>query len=64
MWTHNIGIQIKQNEPTKTFMIISNWKNPLVSMVDIHKYFTAVMVSPVLTGSTTLTMLTFTNSFD
>ena len=28
-----IGIQMKRKELTKTFMRISNWKNPLVSMV-------------------------------
>ena len=26
--THNIGIQMNQEEQTKTFMLISNWKNP------------------------------------
>ena len=31
---HNIGIQIKKKELTKTFMMISNFKNPLFSMVD------------------------------
>ena len=30
---YNIGIQMKRKEPTKTLMMISNWKNPLVSMV-------------------------------
>ena len=28
-----IGIEMKRKELTKRFMIISNWKNPLVSMV-------------------------------
>ena len=28
-----MGIQMKQKELTEAFMIISNWKNPLVSMV-------------------------------
>ena len=28
----NIGIQMNQKEPTKTFMMISKLKNPLVSM--------------------------------
>ena len=31
--THNIGIQMKQKELTKTFRIISNWKNPVIFMV-------------------------------
>ena len=30
---NNIGFQMKQNELTKTFMMISNWQNPLISMV-------------------------------
>ena len=34
--TLNIGIQIKQKELTEIFMMISNWKNPLVSMVCIQ----------------------------
>ena len=25
--THNIGIQMNQKELTKTFMMVSNWKN-------------------------------------
>ena len=29
---YNIGIQMKQKEQIKTFMMISNCKNPLVSM--------------------------------
>ena len=29
----NIGIQMKRKELTKTFMMISNWQNPLVSTV-------------------------------
>ena len=32
-YTHNIGIQLKQKELAKTFMMILNWKNLLVSMV-------------------------------
>ena len=30
---HDTGNQMKQKELTKTFMMISNWKNPLVPMV-------------------------------
>ena len=30
---HNIGIQINQKELAETFMVFSNWKNPLVSTV-------------------------------
>ena len=26
--THNIGIQMKPTELTKTYMMISNWQNP------------------------------------
>ena len=43
----NIGIQMWE-DPTKTFMIFSNWKKPLVSMVyninNIIKYFRVVRV--------------------
>ena len=39
--THNIGIQINRKELTKTFMMISNWKNTCVSMVYI-KYLSAL----------------------
>ena len=31
--THTIGIQMKRRELTNTFLVISNWKNPLVSKV-------------------------------
>ena len=30
---HNIGIQMYHKGLTKTFMMVSNYKNPLVSMV-------------------------------
>ena len=28
-----MGIQMNREELTKTFMMISNWKNPLASMI-------------------------------
>ena len=31
--THDKGIQMKQKELIKTFMMISNWKNTSVSIV-------------------------------
>ena len=38
-----MGIQMKQKEPTETFMKILNLKNPLVSMVyKYKKYFSVV----------------------
>ena len=40
---HNIGIQMKQEELTKTFMTLLNWKDPLVSMVYTN-YFSASRV--------------------
>ena len=39
--THNIGIQMKRKELTKPFMMILNWKNPLISMV-YEKYVSVV----------------------
>ena len=50
---HNIGIQRNQKELTKTFMIFSNWHNPLIlwnavtslgenkAMVSPHKFIRA-----------------------
>ena len=42
----NIDIQKKQKELTKTFMMISNWIKPLVSMV--YKTYFVVMVKSVI----------------
>ena len=39
--TYMIDIQIKRKALTKTFMVISNWKNPLVSMVYVKKNISA-----------------------
>ena len=36
-YIHNIFIQLKRKELTKTCMMISNWNNPLVSMVYMKK---------------------------
>ena len=33
LYTHSIGFQVKRKELAKTFMMISNGKNPLASMV-------------------------------
>ena len=33
-----MGIQMKQKELTKPFMLISNWKNPLASIVQTKKF--------------------------
>ena len=38
---HNIGIQMKQEELTKAFMILLNWKDPLVSMVYTNYFSTS-----------------------
>ena len=35
---YNIGIQMKQEDLTKTFMMILNWENPLIPMVHIIKF--------------------------
>ena len=41
--THNMGIQMKRKELTKTFIMISNWKT-FRSPWFIHKYFSALRV--------------------
>ena len=43
-----MGIQMNQKEPTKTVMIISNRKNPLVSQ-GFYKKFSAVRVKTTIT---------------
>ena len=35
---YNIGVQMNRKELTKTFMVISNWKNPLVSKVCMNVF--------------------------
>ena len=36
---------MNQKGLTETFMMISNWKNPLVSMISTKKYFSALRVT-------------------
>ena len=42
--SHNIGIEMKQTELTKTFMMICNLNNHLVSWF-LYKYFSALRVN-------------------
>ena len=35
---HNVGIEMKRKELTETYTKISNWKNPLVSMVNTRLF--------------------------
>ena len=44
IWPIAYSIQMKRKKLTKTCMMISNWKNPLVFMV-VQTYFSAVIVN-------------------
>ena len=43
MYTHNIGIQMKRKELTKTLMMISNWIKPF-GLHGLYKKFSVVGV--------------------
>ena len=46
-YAHNIYIQMQQKERTKAFPMISNWKNPLVSMVYKQKVIQRLEVNAI-----------------